>query len=265
MPKKILMCPPDYFDIEYEINPWMHQDDQPTEETAHQQWDRLYDIYTHQLGWDIELIDPVQHLPDMVFATDCCLMIDGKAMLSSFRYPERQPETQHFEKWLRQHGYANLKHAENFFEGGGDHMVCGDKIISGYGFRSDLKSHDELRDFFHKEVISLRIIDERFYHLDTSLAVLSADTVAFYPGAIDDDSQQRLRQAVPNIIEATLEEAQGFGLNAVSDGKNIITSNANESLLQKYRGAGFNVIGTPILEFRKAGGGVKCLTLTLDN
>lgn len=257
------MCPPDFFDIEYEINPWMHQDDQPADETAHEQWDRLYDIYVHRMRWEVQLIKPVKSLPDMVFATDCCLMIDGKALLSNFRYPERQPETGHFERWLRENGYMALKQADNFFEGGGDMLICGDKILAGYGFRSDIKSHDEMRRFFNREVISLRITDPNFYHLDTSLAVLSDDTVAFYPGAIDEDSQRRLREVIPNVIEATLDEAKGFGLNAVSDGHTVITSNESESLLQKYRDAGFEVIGTPILEFRKSGGGVKCLTLEL--
>jgi len=263
MPKKILMCPPTYFDIEYEINVWMHQDDQPSEETAQQQWDKLHDIYTKQLGWEVELIDPVPHLPDMVFATDCCLKVGDKILLSSFRYPERQPETSHFEKWFKDNGYSQLKKGDNFFEGGGDNMLCGDKIIAGHGFRSAPEAAAEMQEYFGLEVVSLKIIDERFYHLDTSLAVLSPDTVAYYPGAIDEASRRRLKAAIPNLIEATLEEAQGFGLNAVSDGHTVITSNANESLLQKYRDAGFEVIGTPILEFRKSGGGVKCLTLDL--
>jgi N-dimethylarginine dimethylaminohydrolase len=100
MAKKILMCPPTYFDIEYEINVWMHQDDQPSSETAQSQWDKLYDIYKNQLGWDVQLIKPVEHLPDMVFATDCCLRVGDKILLSSFRYPQRQPETKQFEKWF---------------------------------------------------------------------------------------------------------------------------------------------------------------------
>ena len=261
--QKVLMCPPTYFDIEYEINPWMHTNDQPTGETAHQQWQKLYKIYTEQLGWQVEQIEPVKGLPDMVFATDCCLMIDGRAMLSSFRYPERQPETAHFEAKLRELDYTDLKHADSFFEGGGDTLKFGDKIIAGYGFRSDIKAHRELADYFNREVISLKIVDPRFYHLDTSLAVLSSDTVAYFPGAIDQDSRTRLKAAVPNLIEASEEEAIGFGLNAVSDGRTIITSNQSESLLDKYRSAGFEVIGTPILEFRKSGGGVKCLTLEL--
>lgn len=241
----------------------MHQDDQPSEQTAAEQWELLHKIYSERLGWDVQLIEPVKHLPDMVFATDCCLMIDGKVMLSSFRYPERQPETEQYEEWFHEKGYNTLQKTKHLFEGGGDTMLCGDKIIAGYGFRSEFESHQELQDYFGLEVISLRIVDPFYYHLDTSLAVLSSDTIAFFPDAIDEDSQKRLKNAIPNLIEATPEEAKGFGLNAVSDGQNIITSSANETLLQKYRDAGFTPIGTPILEFRKSGGGVKCLTLEL--
>jgi N-dimethylarginine dimethylaminohydrolase len=265
MPKSALMCPPTFFDIEYEINPWMHQSDQPSSESAADQWQKLYKIYTERLGWQVELIKPVDGLPDMVFATDCCLIIGGKILLSSFRHPERQAETDHFEAWLRQHGYKQIKKAKNFFEGGGDNLLCGDIILAGHGFRSDAAAADELGEYFGREVISLKIVDANFYHLDTSLAVLNADTVAFYPGAIDQASQQRLRGAIPNLIEASLDEAKGFGLNAVSDGHTIICSDESPSLIEKYQAAGFEVIGTPILEFRKSGGGVKCLTLELDH
>lgn len=265
MSKSILMCPPNFFGIEYEINSWMHEENQVAFEEAREQWQKVYDIYTQKLGWRIELAEPVRHLPDMVFATDCCIMLDGKILLSNFRYPERKPESAQFEKWFRSHGYDKIQQSKNLFEGGGDNLICGDKILAGYGFRSDAGAAQELREYFDREVISLRIVDPFFYHLDTSLAVLSPDTVAFYPGAIDEASQKRLREAVPNVIEATLEEAKGFGLNAVSDGNTIITSNESESLLQKYRDAGFEVIGTPILEYRKSGGGVKCMTLELRN
>lgn len=265
MPKNILMCAPDFFDIEYEINVWMHQENQVTEETAEDQWQKIYKIYTEKLGWNVKLIEPVKGLPDMVFATDCCLMIDNKILLSSFRYPERQPETEHFAKWFRGNGFSQMKKAKNFFEGGGDNLVCGDKILAGHGFRSAPEAAGELREYFDREVVSLKIVDPRFYHLDTSLAVLSDDTVASYLPALDEASQKRLKAAIPNVIEATLEEAQGFGLNAVSDSHTIITSNESKSLITKYREAGFDVIGTPILEFRKSGGGVKCLTLDLDH
>lgn len=263
MKKHILMTPPDYFGIEYEINAWMSHNNQVNHKIAMEQWQNVYDIYVNQLGWNIELVRPVEHLPDMVFSTDCCLMLDGKILLSSFRFPERRPETAQFEQWFRDNGYTDIQKSRHYFEGGGDNLVCGDKILAGYGFRSEAAAADELREYFGREVVPLHIIDPFFYHLDTSVAVLSDDTVAFYPPALDGASRARLRAAVPNVIETTLEEARGFGLNAVSDGKTVITSNESESLLQKYRDAGFTVIGTPILEFRKSGGGVKCMTLTL--
>jgi N-dimethylarginine dimethylaminohydrolase len=264
MPKKILMSPADYFGIEYEINAWMHEENQVDRALSIEQWQKVYDIYTKQLGWEVQIAPGVEHLPDMVFATDCCMMIDGKILLSNFRFPERQPETAEFKKWFEANGYGGaMKQAQHRFEGGGDNLLCGKKILAGYGFRSDPEAADELRGYFGLEVVPLHIVDPFFYHLDTSVAVLSDDTVAFYPGAIDEESQARLRAAVPNVIEATLEEAQGFGLNAVSDGKTIITSNESQSLLDKYKAAGFEVIGTPILEFRKSGGGVKCMTLEL--
>jgi N-dimethylarginine dimethylaminohydrolase len=263
MTKHILMTPADYFGIEYEINAWMHEDQQVDRALAQKQWRALHDMYTDQLGWEVELAQPIEHLPDMVFATDCCLMINGKILLSNFRYPQRQPETAQFEQWLKAHDYTDMRQAAHRFEGGGDNLLCGSKILAGHGFRSDPEAADELRDYFGLEVIPLKIVDPFFYHLDTSVAVLSEDTVAFYPPALDDASQKRLRAAIPNVIEATLEEARGFGLNAVSDGRTIITSNESESLLAKYRKAGFEVIGTSILEFRKSGGGVKCMTLEL--
>lgn len=264
MKKSLLMCPPKFFGIEYEINSWMHTENEVNHETATKQWNDLYYIYTKELGWNVNLIDPIKGLPDMVFATDCCLIKDEKILLSNFRYPERQEETVYYEKWLHNNGFKNTKKSEYIFEGGGDNLVCGDKILAGHGFRTDPRVADEMRDYFSCEVVSLKIIDADFYHLDTSLAVLSSDTVAYYPGAIDEASRQRLRNAIPNLIEATHEEAKGFGLNAVSDGKTIITSNESESLIQKYRQAGFKVIPTSILEFRKSGGGIKCLTLDLQ-
>jgi N-dimethylarginine dimethylaminohydrolase len=260
--KNILMCSADWFEVKYEINAWMHEGQPVNRMLAQKQWQNVYNIYTKQLGWDVQLIKPVQHLPDMVFATDCCLMIDGKILLSNFRCPERQPESLEYEHWFRENGYVNIKQTKSYFEGG-DNLLCGNKILAGYGFRSSLAAAQEIQNYFDCEVVSLRITNPNFYHLDTSVAVLSDDTVAFYSAAIDKVRQRRLRAAIPNVIEVTLDEASGFGLNAVSDGRTVVTSDGSESLLAKYRAGGFQAIGTDVSEFRKSGGGVKCMTLRL--
>ena len=104
----VLMCSPDYFDIEYEINPWMSTDDQVNPEEAKKQWQNLHRIYTKQLGWEVKLIDPVEGLPDMVFTANGALVVGGKVALPTFRQPDRQPETAKFETWFRKAGYSDF-------------------------------------------------------------------------------------------------------------------------------------------------------------
>jgi N-dimethylarginine dimethylaminohydrolase len=263
MPKKrVLMCAPTYFDVSYSINPWMHLEAQPDPERTKAEWFVLNADY-EKFGIAIELIKPIKGLPDMVFTANGGLVIDGKVMLARFRYRQRQPETEHFRKWFEQAGYKDIRLPEHDFEGEGDALVCGDLILAGHGFRSDERSHQELAKYFKKDVVSLKLVDPRFYHLDTCLSVLNDTTIMFYPAAFDAMSEDRIRQSVPNIIEAEPDDALAFGLNAVSDGKNVMMSHRAEGLMEQLRLTGFNPVPVDITEFKKSGGGVKCLTLEL--
>ncbi len=262
MPKSILMCSPHYFDIEYEINPWMHTDNQVQNDIARQQWLQLNGIYG-QLGWDIKQIDPVEHLPDMVFTANGALVIDHKVALPTFRAPDRQPETEHFKKWFESNGYTEFLQPKYDFEGEGDALVWNDIIFAGYPWRSDKYGHTELSEFFGKKVVDIQLADERFYHLDTCLTIVDNQTVAVWQKAFTDEALKKLHELVPNVIEASDEDAMAYGLNAMSDGKNIVLSDKAVGLIQIYRQNGMNVFPTPISEFQKSGGGVKCLTLEL--
>jgi len=227
------------------------------------QWDKLYKTYTETLGWDVQLIAPVKNLPDMVFTANGALVIDGKVALPRFRYPERQPETNYFRKWFEGVGYKDILLPVHDFEGEGDALVWNDIIFGGYGFRSDKASHAELANFFDKKVIDIRLVDERFYHLDTCLTIVSDDTVALWPKAFSQQSLQKIHDIVPTVIEATDADALAYGLNAMSDGKNIVVPQGADGLISQYRKHGMTVVPTPIGEFQKSGGGVKCLTLEL--
>jgi hypothetical protein len=52
-------------------------------------------------------------------------------------------------------------------------------------------------------------------------------------------------------------------LNAMSDGRHIVLSDRAVGLIRAYRERGVIVHPTPIGEYQKSGGGVKCLTLEL--
>ncbi len=268
MEKNILMCKPDFFGIEYEINPWMHTEIQADGAKARDQWQKLHNIY-QQLDYQIELVDPVQNLPDMVFTANGGLVIDSKVMLPRFKCAERQPETKHFEDWFRSAakrlGFTAINMPESAFEGEGDALLCGDVILAGWGFRSDKESHQEVEQYFQKPVVSLHLVNPNFYHLDTALAILDDQTVAYYPGAFDEESQQAIESSIPRTIKTNLEDAKGFGLNAMSDGQNVVLSDKAPGLVEQLEEAGFTAYPTPITEFRKSGGGVKCLTLALKS
>jgi len=266
MSKTVLMCPPEHFDIEYEINPWMHVDDPVCRELARSQWQGLYQLYTQALGWDVHLIDPIEHLPDMVFTANGGLVIHDRVALPRFRQPERQGETEFFEQWFHRRGYRTLCLPRHDFEGEGDALLWNDTLFAGYPWRSDKPAHRELAEFFGVEVVSLQLTDARFYHLDTALTIVDEQTVALYPDAFTAESLEAIHRRVPRVIEAEEADALGYGLNAVSDGRHIVLSDRARGLAATYREMGLQVHPMPISEFQKSGGGMKCLTLELrDN
>ena len=259
--KAILMCPPEHFEVVYEINPWMSTEDPVDLERATGQWDALAELYG-SLGHEVSLIDPAPGLPDMVFTANGGLVIDGKVALPRFKHPERREETRHFDRWFSQQGFDTLI-PEHYFEGEGDALYAAGTIFAGYGYRSSPRSHAELRSFFGKPVVSLRLVDPRFYHLDTALCALSDETVAYYPPAFDEPSRRALRSRFAHVIEASERDACAFGLNAVSDGVRVVMSGAASGLIETLGERGFDPLGVDMGEFRKAGGGVKCCSLEL--
>jgi len=261
--KQILMCPPTHFDVEYEINPWMHCDNPVHHAAAMAQWQALYDIYTRHLGWTVHLLEPREHLPDLVFTANGGLVIGGKVVLPCFRHPERQGETAHFEAWFRANGLAPLEALVHDFEGEGDVLLWNDVLFAGYPWRSDKLSHRALASQFGLQVVSLQLTDARFYHLDTAFTVVDKHTVALYAPAFTSESLEQVQRIVPKVIFASQEDAVAYGLNAFSDGKHIVLSDRAIGLIDTYRRLGLEVWPTPIGEFQKAGGGVKCLSLEL--
>lgn len=257
------MCAPDFFDIEYEINPWMHEENPVIHTEAVHQWKNLHEIYSKQLGWSVELVKPMPGLPDMVFTANGGFVYNRKVVLSNFRQPDRQPETEQFRQWFEENGYTDFYSPKYDFEGEGDALLWNDILFAGYPWRSDRPAHKEVADFLGIKVVSLQLADARFYHLDTAFTVVNVDTVALYPKAFTEKSVTAVRALVPNVIEATDEDALAYGLNAMSNGKSIVIPEGAHNLIQQYRELGLEVVTTQISEFQKSGGGVKCLTLEL--
>jgi N-dimethylarginine dimethylaminohydrolase len=260
--RRYLMCPPEHFAVTYAINPWMHPDEPTDNARAMRQWAELRQVYLG-LGHDVQTIDPVAGLPDMVFAANGATVVDGKVLGARFRYPQRAAEASAYLDWFRAGGYADVQAAGHVHEGEGDILFTGRALLAGYGFRSDPAAAGELAALFGRPVVSLRLVDPRYYHLDTALCVLDGDTAMYYPAAFDDAGRAALAEHFAELIEAKDEDAEVLGLNAVSDGRHVVLPSQARGLAAQLRERGFATVGVDLSELRKGGGGPKCCTLEL--
>ena len=268
--RRYLMCRPEHFTVSYSINPWMEPSRPTDTNLALQQWQSLYDTYT-ELGHEIELIDPVEGLPDMVYTANGGFVIDGVAYGPKFRFRERAAEAPAFIDWFAANGFEVAEPVE-VNEGEGDFLLVGNTILAGTGFRSTGDSHREVGEVFSREVVSLTLTDPRFYHLDTAIAVLDPvegpggverANVAYLPNAFDERSQAILRERYPDAIRVSDADGAVFGLNSASDGKNVIISPRAVGFEAQLRERGYTPVKVDLSELLLGGGGIKCCTLEL--
>ncbi|GAA5078750.1 arginine deiminase-related protein [Nocardia iowensis] len=254
------MCRPDYFEVTYSINPWMDPTEPVDRSLALLQWETLRATY-EEYGHKVDVVPGVPGLPDMVFAANGGLIIGDRAMSAKFTHPERAAEGPAYHRWFAQHGLAGLVDAKEVNEGEGDFLLVGDRMLAGMGFRSSLAAHQEVAQHFSRPVVSLELVDPRFYHLDTVLLPLDDTTIAYFPPAFSPASQAVLTELYPDAIVATDADAEVLGLNGVSDGFNVFLSDKATTLIESLRTRGYNPVGIDMSELLKAGGSVKCCTL----
>jgi N-dimethylarginine dimethylaminohydrolase len=268
MTDRYLMCAPDHFDVSYVINPWMQGNVAACcNDVAWRQWDALADVISGVAT--VERIGGETGVPDMVFTANAGLVLQDTVVLSRFRHAERQPEEAHFEKWFADHGFKVVKLAPHLaFEGAGDALLDrGQPLLwMGYGHRTSVECAPALADVLDIEVEPLRLVDERFYHLDTCLCPLEGGYLMYYPRAFDEVSRARIAARVPAArrIEVAETDALNFACNAVNSGRHVFLNCASRELARTLEAHGFKLHQTPLAEFMKAGGAAKCLTLKLN-
>ena len=262
---RILMCPPDHYDVDYVINPWMEGNiHKSSRDRAVEQWQKLYHVLKDRAL--VDLVTPAKGWPDMVFTANAGLVLGDNVVLSRFFHKERQGEEPYFKAWFEENGFTVYELPKDLpFEGAGDALFDreGRWLWAGYGFRSELDSHPYIAEWLDTEVVSLRLIDERFYHLDTCFCPLTGGYLLYYPPAFDSYSNRVIEMRVPPEKRIIVEEPDAvcFACNAVNVNQTIVMNQVSDRLKQALGKAGFEVVETPLSEFLKAGGAAKCLTL----
>jgi N-dimethylarginine dimethylaminohydrolase len=267
-PTGVLVCPPTYFDVVERKNPFMTMDTPVDREKAQQQWQTLRQTF-EAAGFQVHECAPLPGAEDMVFTANPVFAGrnrngDRVAVASRMKHPSRSVEVPAMAERLSQLGYEvdTSIPPSVCFEGGGDAVWHpGQNVLfAGFGWRSDVASHMVLERVFGAEIVPLRLIDERFYHLDTALCAIDSDTALIVADAFDKGGLEELRRRFKRLLRVDMNEALSMAANAATgaDGSVIIdcTAQATIEMLQSH---GFQVRTVDTSEFRKSGGSVYCM------
>lgn len=261
---RYLVCPPDHFEVLYQINPWMAGAVPVDVDRAQVQWEALVDLL-EDAGATIERQAPQPGLPDLVFTANAGLLNGDRFVPSRFRRPERQGETPHDIAWFEANGWEVCPLPEGVVhEGAGDALPFGGVLVSGHAWRSDATARTALAALLDVPVRSVGLTDERFYHLDLTFCPLDDRHAITTPAVWDRAGAEAMADLVPAPLVLELHEAETFCANSVVVGHNVVMTSCPPRVGRQLEAWGFSVAVADVGEFMKAGGGVRCLTLALD-
>ncbi|MEO7836069.1 MAG: arginine deiminase-related protein [Acidimicrobiales bacterium] len=262
--RRYLMCPPDHFGVLYEINAWMHTEVQVDLDRARAQWDRLV-ATLRAAGAEVEVLEPVEGLPDLVFTANAGIVNGEQFVPSRFRHPQRQGEVVHDVAWFDTAGFTVTSMPEAMVhEGAGDALPFSGGLVSGYRTRSHAASHAELSRLTGSPVRSLELVDERLYHLDLTFCPLDDRRAMVAPHAWDRYGAKVMEALVPEPLVLDDEETLAFCANSLVVDTVVVMPACPPAVGRRLEAWGFEPVVCDVSEFAKAGGACRCLTLALD-
>src|SRR5579862_948373 len=271
MTKRVLLCPPQFFDVIDQKNPYMSSQSPVDRSKARRQWEAMKSAL-ERAGCTVETIDPVSGLEDMVFAANQ-VFVGFHQSTGTFVVPSkmvhqsRQREVQFFVDWFRNHGFKVIDldlAAEDYLEGHGDLLwhPDGSRIYAGYGFRSTesgVKKFSEAMARLQIPVVPLHLVDQFCYHLDTCLCPLSNDAALIFPGAYDSASLASLRRYWKRLHELTAVEAHKFMGNGIAVNGEYLTPYVTPHLEGILDEENLKAVVLDTSEFEKSGGSLFCM------
>ena len=259
--KKILMCPPKYYNIEYVINPWMKIGTEINRDEAYANYNLLKENYESS-GMEVLEIEPVEGLPDMIYTANIGYAERDIFIKANFKAPERRKESEIAVNYFEKLNYKIHTLPEDiFFEGQGDIIRSETKYFIGYGERSSIKVKEHLEQILDKEFHPIELNNPYFYHLDTCLGPLNDETTMINPVAFTREGLELINSQFKNIIIADEQDNNSLACNLVVNKNNVfIGKGISEKLKRELESYGFKVIEIDMTEFLKGGGSVKCLT-----
>lgn len=268
---KVLVCPPDHFDVVDQKNPYMSKNSSVDRVKARTQWENLCCIL-QQNGCEVHVIEPIPELEDMVFAANQVFVGEkagyGKFVVPSHMvYASRHREVAYFTEWFRARDFRIIDIAladHEFLEGHGDLLwhPNGSRIYAGYGFRSTRDAIEKFSAAMSEmgiPVIPLELIDRYCYHLDTCLCPLNNEAALIFAGAFSAASLASIHQFWKRVHLLDCDEAHRFMGNGIVVNGRYITPRVTPQLEAILREEGLTPVIVDTSEFEKSGGSCFCM------
>jgi len=273
-----LTVDPAHYEVSYRINPWMQPDSwQQDAVRLRQEAQQAYASLCSSLrgaGCEVISVSGPPGVPDLVFTANAAIVMEGRALMARFRYPERQAEEPAYLKIFEELQAQGRLHEVRqlppgcYQEGAGDCIWDAKRGLfwAGHGPRSSLHAIPYIRDFFGVEVVPLELTSEYCYHLDVCFCPLSGGEILYFPPALSEVARRQLARRVPRdlLIEASEEDLRHFSVNAINLGRLIIMNRTTDALRKVLRDRGYQVVELDLSPFMMSGGSAYCLTLRLD-
>jgi N-dimethylarginine dimethylaminohydrolase len=264
--RRYLMCRPEHFRLDYAINPWMDVDATLDVELALAQWDTLA-ATLEVAGAVVERVVAREDSPDMVYAMNYGFVDGDHVAISNFRFDERRGESEAAEWWFGERGFRTTRVADRgvgAFEAGDAFLFAGQLVVAS-GPRTDLATHEALRDVFGVRVTSVPVVHPALYHLDLSFCPLDETKAIVAPAAWDPLGWASVSRLVPEPLVIDEEEAYSFCANSVVIGDIVVMPQGSPvRVARTLERWGFTVGMVDVSELHKGGGSIRCMTLPLD-
>ncbi|MCO4769408.1 MAG: amidinotransferase [Deltaproteobacteria bacterium] len=273
-PNRILLVEPEFYDVEYVINPHMAAYVEGVDRLlARQQWLSLRRAY-ETLSDPVEVLPGEPFLPDFVFTANQALPVppgllaEGpSAVLSIMKSSRRQPEIRPYAAALEERG-LHLERLDPYvvraFEGTGDGSWHPERalLLGGVGPRSTTAAYERISAWTGVPVVLLELTDPRFYHLDTCLSPIDSQCALYYPGAFTDEGVALIEAVYPEAIAVQEAEAVNMVCNGhCPDGQHFLVHPGCPSTFAALEARGLEIVLLDTSEYLKSGGSVFCMKL----
>ena len=263
---QMVMCDPKYFQIQYEINPYMDTNSVVDQELAQEQWENLKRTL-EKMKVSVHVVDSQPGFPDMTFAGDCGLALNNKFIPSKFMHEERRGEEIFFRDYLKSLDYTVSEiPGEYYFEGEGDVIKYQHTMVFASGGRSSQESFDFVRSCMPESDVKccLQIVSDNFYHCGLALSIIDSNSVVYYPPAFTPESCQKIEGAFDRTYKVSeIDAMENFACNCIVVGDSVIVGACSSEFEKQLNNWGKQVIKCPVSEFNKSGASVRCLVATI--